>query len=205
MNNTEKLQSKDSVRREKRRNSPETTEFREKIESLLKYAEPDVSYSIKRDLKTKTDMPFYGINIKNEKVKSDKNPLEMVKAYVELLVKYSTIDFSAKLLSELNKQQNQTIRKAAPRRGKKIDRWEHVIPCGFIVKNIVDMIKRSDITNLDKLLFLYAKAGQRGVTYEIDILLRKYNSCMPDGWDWTTDNADPFARHTEFGLSYDEA
>ncbi|SNR68350.1 hypothetical protein [Hymenobacter mucosus] len=203
MNTVNKSQSKSAIRRVERRNSEETADFKEKILLLLKHAEPDVAYSIKRDLKTMVCMPFYGDII--VKVKSNKSKIDMIKAYVELLINHSEIEFTARLLSELSKQQNQVIRKAAPRKGKKLYRWEHVIPCAFVVKRMIDMIRHNNTTTLDKLLFLYAKAGQRPVTHETDILLRKYNSCMPNGWDWTADNVDPFARHTEFGLSYDEA
>src|ERR1700722_1511037 len=114
-----KIQSKASIRREVCRNSPETQAFREEIILLIENAEPDVAYSIKRDLSIMTDMPFY--KQFKKKVKSDKSRHDMIKAYVKLLVDHANLKLAIKLLKALSKNQGQIIRKAVPRIGQRKD------------------------------------------------------------------------------------
>ncbi len=138
-----KTQSDASKKREQRRNSPVIKKFREDILALLEYAEPDVAYSIKRDLSIMTDMPFYKHSYL--KIKSGKSRQEMIKCYAELLIANDDINFVVKLLKELSKNQGQTIRKVAPRFGKKQDIWEHAIPTRFVTNVIIEMIKNKDL------------------------------------------------------------
>ena len=69
----------------------------------------------------------------------------------------------------LNKNQAQTIRKVAPKIGKKSEVWEHAIPANYIVDELIKMIEKRDISNLEKLLDIYEFAGQRGITKVEDL------------------------------------
>jgi hypothetical protein len=54
-----KEQSLASKKREQKRKSPKTLEFKKQINSFLENKTPEVIYAIKRDLACMTSMPFY--------------------------------------------------------------------------------------------------------------------------------------------------
>lgn len=193
-----KKQSAASRYRERVRNHPDTIAFRNQVNEAFKTADPQVEYSVKRDLKTMTSMPFYGITLVRPKMTYSRR--ELVQAYANFLQDYYDIEFSRKLLGWLNRNQNQTIRKAAPRRGPARDVWEHVIPSSVIVSEIISMLEERSLAGLDRLLDLYEEAGQIGVTKTQDELLSVYRASMPDGWNWRQPDADPFARYRAVGI-----
>lgn len=192
------MQSKLSKKREEKRNSPSTQEFRLKILDLIKNIEPEVGYSIMKDLSCMTSMPFY--KNRPEKIKIIKDNSSMLKAYVELLASHHDENFAIKTIKSLNKNQAQLLRKVAPKIGDKKDIWEHAIPTKVIVDEIVRMIKDKDSSMLDQLLSVYQQAGQRALTKDEDKLLSNYKCSMPDGWNWKDKNVDPLARHTIVGI-----
>ena len=192
------MQSELSKKREEKRNSLATQEFRLSILNLVKGAEPEVGYSIMKDLACMTSIPFY--KNRPEKVKIIKDHISMLKAYVQLLINYHDEDFAIKTIKSLNKNQVQLLRKVAPKIGTKKDIWEHAIPAKVIVDEIITMIKSKDLSMLDKLIEVYQEAGQRALTKEEDQLLSNYKSSMPIGWDWKNKNVDPLARHTLVGI-----
>jgi len=194
------MQSELSKKREQKRNTPETQEFRLKILDLVKDAETEVGYSIMKDLACMTNMPFYKNRPKKIKIKKDY--ISMLKAYVKLLINHHDEDFAIKTIRSLNKNQAQLLRKVAPKIGTKKDIWEHAIPAKVIVDEIIIMIKRKDITMLDILLNIYCQAGQRALTKEEDQLLSHYKSSMPDGWDWKDKDVNPLARHAIVGIMH---
>ena len=192
------MQSALSKKREEKRNSPETQEFRLKILDLVHDIEAEVAYSIMKDLACMTSMPFY--KNRPDKVKITKDHASMLKAYVELLASYHDEEFATKTIKSLNKNQAQLLRKVAPKIGTKKDIWEHAVPAKVIVDEIIMMIKNKDLSMLDKLIDVYQKAGQRALTKDEDQLLSNYKSSMPDGWDWREENVNPLARHTIVGI-----
>ncbi len=187
-----------SLKREVKRNSEETISFRSKINYILQSVDEEVAYSIKRDLSVMTDMPFY--KVEKRKVKISRKKDEMIKAYVILLKEIEDKEFALKLLKNLNRNQNQTIRKAAPKYGKKHEVWEHVIPTNVIIQGIIKVLNCEGEENFDKLLALYIKAGQRAISKEQDNKLKKYIDCMPENWQWKTDDVDIFARYNAVGI-----
>lgn len=193
-----KQQSKASKARERLRNHPDTIAFRKKVIEACDNIETQVAYSIQRDLKTMTSMPFYGIPLVKPKMTYSRR--ELVYAYTDFLLFYDDLAFSRKLLGWLNRNQQQTIRKAAPRRGEKFDIWEHVIPSSVIVKEILIMLKQRSLVGLEHLLHIYEIAGQLGVTKEQDARLSVYKASMPKDWDWRDPDVDPFARHHAVGI-----
>lgn len=208
-------QSEKSKKREQKRNSPETHDFRAKIVSFLKAVDADdeTAYSIKRDLSVMTHMEFYGQHIHRLKVKS--YPIEMAIKYVELLNKYNDQKFAEKLLRKLCVQQNQTFRKLAKRSatekrkaeriGKSNGIWEHVIPIKVIMDEIVTMLRSSDLAELRKLLELYSRAGQRFLTKDQNSkLCKQYNASMPARWNWKDEKCDLMARYMEAGIVLEE-
>ncbi len=194
------MQSELSKKREQKRNSPETRKFRGDILNLVKYSDPEVGYSIMKDLACMTSMPFY--KERPEKVKITKDNISLLKACVELLAKYDDKNLSIKTIRHLSKNQSQLLRKVAPKIGIKKDIWEHAIPAKVIVDEIIEMIKSEDISMLDTLLNVYVRAGQRALTKDQDDSLAKYKSCMPSGWDWKDKDVDPLARHTIVGIDH---
>jgi len=194
------MQSMLSKKREEKRNSPETKEFRLKILDLIKDADSEVGYSIMKDLACMTSMPFY--KNRPEKVKITKDHVSMLKSYVELLANYHDEEFSIKTIKSLNANQAQLFRKVAPKVGNKKDIWEHAIPVKVIVDEIIIMIQSKDMSMLDTLIDIYCQAGQRALTKNEDKLLSNYKSSMPNGWDWKDKNVDPLARYTKVGIDH---
>ncbi len=193
-----KEQSIASKKREEKRNSSETLEFRRQINNFLEGKNPEVVYAIKRDLACMTNMPFY----KNRppKIKITFTNKELLAEYMKAFLKHNDKEFIIKLIRWLNKNQAQTIRKIAPKIGRKSEIWEHVIPAKFIVNELVLMINNNDISKLDELIYIYELAGQRGITKDQDLLLYDYRSSMPKDWNWKDKNANPLIRHEIVGI-----
>lgn len=195
------MQSEKSKKRIEQRNSPATQEFKLKIIELLnstKDKDDEVVYSIIKDLSVMTNMPFY--KERPKKIKITKSPREMIKAYVKLLCDHDDKEFAIKVLKNLNKNQAQTLRKAAPRIGSKKEIWEHAIPAKIIVDELIVMIKSKDMSMIDTLLDVYYRAGQRALTKDEDQLLSKYRCSMPEGWNWKDPNVNPLARYSAVGI-----
>lgn len=193
-----KTDSAASKRREKQRNSPETIEFKNKVNEFLKNAKPEIAYAIKRDLACMTNMPFY--KDRPTIVRFKMPSIDLVCEYLEFFNSAEDKEFVISLLKKLSVNQNQTIRKAAPRIGKKGDIWEHAIPTKVIVDELIEMVKSNDLSDMRKLLEIYNQAGQRGLTNEQNLLLSEYRSTMPLGWDWRHKDVDPLARHKFVGI-----
>ncbi|MCA0349545.1 MAG: hypothetical protein LCH35_09830 [Bacteroidetes bacterium] len=191
-----------SLKREQKRNSQETIEFKNKVIEFLKNAKPEIEYAIKRDLAIMTSMPFYKDRPKVVRFKM--KPIDLICEYAELFTTCSDKDFIADLIKKLSINQNQTIRKAAPRIGKKSDIWEHVIPAKIIASELTVMVINNDLSDLRKMLEIYERAGQRGLTKEQNKLLDKYRCSMPSGWDWRLSDINPLARHTEVGIYHED-
>jgi len=68
---------------------------------------------------------------------------------------------------------------------------------------MIEMVLKSDIRDLPRLLKVYELSGQRGITKEQDKLLTDYKSSMPHGWDWRKEDVDPLVRHRIVGIFHD--
>jgi hypothetical protein len=196
-----KEQSLASKKREEKRKSPKTLEFKKQINSFLEDKNPEIIYAIKRDLACMTSMPFY--KDRPEKFKLTLNSKELIIEFMKEFIKHNDKEFIIKLIKSLNKNQAQTIRKIAPKIGKKSEIWEHVIPVKYIVDELIVMIENEDISELEKLLEIYELAGQRGITKEQDLLLSEYRSSMPENWNWREENVNPIIRHEIVGITYE--
>jgi hypothetical protein len=62
------------------------------------------------------------------------------------------------------------------------------------------MIRKKDISELDKLLDVYELAGQRSLTKEQDFKLKEFKTSMPKGWDWRANDVNPLERHHIVGI-----
>lgn len=186
-------QSPASKRREKRRNSLSTVRFRDDIEHLLVNAEPQIAYSMKKDLAAMTDMAFY--KHRPEVIKVEITAKEIIKGYVLVLANANDMELTIKSLRELSKNQSQVLRKAALRYGKAKDIWEHAIPVKVLVGELLKMIDSNCFKDIDRLLDLYEMAGQRPLTKEDDDSLYTMKYSMPEGWDWRAPDVDIFARY----------
>lgn len=195
-----KERSKASLKREEVRKSPKTLAFKKQINEFLSDKDSRVVYGIKRDLACMTNMPFY--KDRPEKIKIDLSYKELLIEYMKAFLNHDDKEFIIKLIKSLNRNQAQTIRKVARRIGEKSELWEHAIPAKFIVDELIEMIERGDLTELSKLLDIYEAAGQRGITKEQNLLLSKYNSSMPENWDWKDENANPLYRHVLVGINH---
>lgn len=196
LNNTQR--SNASKKRELKRNSKSTLIFKSEIEELLDGANSEIAYSMKKDLAAMTNMAFY--KYRPKKIALQLTNKEIVKGYCHLLKNNNDIDFSKKVLMQLNKNQSQTIRKIAKKRGDKKDIWEHVIPVKIIVDEIIKMLENNNLTDIDKLLNLYEKAGQCAVSKSEDKKLNFYKSSMPADWNWRDPNVDIYARYSAVGI-----
>ena len=196
-----KEQSLASKKREEKRRSPKTLEFKRQINSFLEDKNPEIIYAIKRDLACMTSMPFY--KDRPERIKLTLSNKKLIVEFMKAFVKHNDKEFIIKLLRSLNKNQTQTIRKVAPKIGKKSEIWEHVIPAKVIVDELILMIEKEDISELEQLLKIYELAGQRGITKEQDLLLSDYRSSMPENWNWREENVNPIIRHEIVGITYE--
>jgi hypothetical protein len=187
---------------EEKRNKPETKMFKEKIVKLFAKAEKDVTDSIKRDLSAMMHMPFY--KERHGRVQTTKTQPEIIKSYAFLLLEYGQLDFSIKLLKEISRNQKQTFRECAPKFGSARNTpgclWEHAIPTKVIVDEIIKMLTNEKLDELDTLLEVYQRGGQRRITPEEDKLLSKFKASMPDEWDWRAPDVDPLARYKKVGI-----
>ncbi len=188
-----------SIRREQKRNSPETIAFKKKVNALLEYADPVTAYAIKRDLAIMTSMPFY--KDRPKVVKFEREPIDLICDYAKLFITCYDQQFISELIRKLSINQGQTLRKAAPRIGIKKEIWEHVIPAKVIADELIKMVLSRDLSDLPRMLEIYRSAGQRGLTKEENRLLDIFRSSMPVGWDWRHSNVDPFARHKLVGIT----
>ena len=186
------------IRREKKRLSPDTASFRERIEMLLACADPDIACRMRNDLKAMTYMPYY--KIKTGKASKRLTKIDVVKGYATLLIKAKDMEFAKKLLSHLHRNQNQTIRRLAPKIGAANEVWEHAIPSGYFAGEILKMIESGSLVEIDTLVGVYMKAGQRGLSKRQEALLINLKDRMPDGWDWRKPNVDYLARYAAVGL-----
>lgn len=193
--------SKSSLKREEKRKSPKTLKFKKEINEFLEGKRPEVIYGIKRDLACMTSMPFY--KDRPERMKINLNYKELLIEYMKAFVSHEDKGFIIKLIKSLNRNQAQTIRKVAPRIGKKSEIWEHAIPANYIVNELIKMIDNNNISEIDKLLSIYESAGQRGITKEQDLLLSKYKSTMPNDWNWRDKNVNPLYRHEIVGIIHE--
>jgi hypothetical protein len=196
-----KEQSLASKKREEKRKSPKTLDFKRQINSFLEDKNPEIIYAIKRDLACMTSMPFY--KDRPERIKLTLSNKELIVEFMKAFIKHNDKEFIIKLVRSLNKNQAQTIRKIAPKIGKKSEIWEHVIPAKFIVEELIVMIEKEDISELQQLLKIYELAGQRGITKEQDLLLSDYRSSMPENWNWREENVNPIIRHEIVGITYE--
>lgn len=188
-----------SLKRESKRTSVETEQFKNKLCFLLENAKPEVAYRIKCDLAIQNDMPFY--NDRPKRIKGKRIPSrEYLREILFFLIQCEDKDFVKILLKKLSVNQGQIIRKLAPRIGQRKDIWEHAIPAKVIVIELFEMVLKDDLTELDKLLDVYASAGQRGLSKEQDLLLKEYKASMPEEWDWRKSDVDPLARHNKLGI-----
>ncbi len=190
-----------SLKREEKRKSPKTLQFKKEINRFLEGKRPEVIYAIKRDLACMTSMPFY--KDRPEKTKINLTHKELIVEYMKAFVTYEDKAFIIKLIKSLNRNQAQTIRKIAPKIGKKSEIWEHVIPASSVANELIKMIDNNDISEIDKLLSIYEAAGQRGITKEQDLLLSKYKSTMPNDWNWRDKNVNPLFRHEIVGIKHE--
>jgi len=188
-----------SLRRERRRLSPENQAFRKQLECLMisHHLPERIAYVMKQDLKKMTDMLYYGMNVKSPHKGGRIELLEVLKEYVQFLLRVNDLGFASRLLRLLNRQQTQVLRRFAPRIGQKCDVWDHVIPTSYVVAQILEMLSSKNTDDLEILLELYAKAGQRGISKEEDAMLNSHGlrDAMPNGWSWRNKNADIFARY----------
>lgn len=202
--------------------SPENQAFREQLELHFKQQQlpGKFAYAMKQDLKKRPDMLYYkmpdprmtalpdsrwsvALHLLPVPRMSRRPDLKTVLIeYAQFLIGIKDMTFSATLLRMLNRQQNQTLRRVAPRIGKKKDVWDHVIPAGYIVSEILRMVEALSIDGLERLLDLYAQAGQRAITIEEYAKLNAsgLRNAMPHGWDWRSEDADPFARYKSAGV-----
>ncbi len=190
-----------SIKREEKRNHPETIYFKERVNAFLKNAKPEIEYAIKRDLATMTSMPFYKDRPKI--VKFNMAPIDLICEYANLFITCDDKNFITELIKRLSVNQYQTIRKAAPKFGKKKDIWEHAIPAKVIVEELTTMVLNKDLTALRRMLEIYQLAGQRSLTKEQNKLLDQYRSSMPPEWDWRLESVNPLARHTAVGIIHE--
>lgn len=196
-----KEQSLASRKREEKRESHKTLEFKKQINAFLDNKDSEVIYAIKRDLACMTSMPFY--KDRPKRMKLTLNNKELLVEIMKAFIKYNDKEFTIELIKSLNKNQAQTIRKVAPKIGKKSEIWEHVIPVKYIVDELILMIRNEDIFELEKLLNIYESAGQRGITREQDLLLSEYRSSMPENWNWRETIVNPMIRHEMVGIKHE--
>lgn len=177
----------------------EVNDFKAKLNKLLENANPEIVYRIKCDLAIQTNMPFYKDRPTKGKVRRIK-PRESLRQMLLFFLECHDKEFISLLLKKLSVNQGQIIRKVAPRIGSKSDIWDHAIPVKYIVEELIKMVIKNDLSELDKLLEIYILAGQRGITKEQDLLLKDMKSSMPVNWDWRQADVDPLARHRRVGI-----
>lgn len=194
-----------------KRKSDEVQNFKEEIETFFKKANvpPEIQYKIRVDLSKKMDMPYY--KEKKQCIKSNISCVEIAKKYIEYLIEYGNFeygnyDFSEKLINELTKHQQQTLRKIHPRnkeqkRGKKYlgkgSIWEHPIPTNYSKQRILEYIKDKNLKKAKDFIDYLSSVPQIALSKEEDKLVNeKFKDSMPEGWHWEEiGKNDPFARY----------
>ena len=191
--------TKASIRRETKRMSPENQDFRIQLELLIQEHQlPElVAYVMKQDLKKMTDMLYYGMELQRPQTYARPALREVLVQYAQFLLKVNNLQFASALLRMLNRQQNQVLRRFAPRLGSKKDVWDHVIPTSFVVSEIICMLNAKKMDDLELILDLYFRAGQRGITKNEDARLNSLGlrDTMPPNWNWRAVEPDVFARY----------
>jgi hypothetical protein len=176
--------------------------FRQEVLHLLRNADADVAYSIKKDLSTQIRHPFYKESLHKIPCRNDQ---DMLIAYANLLAKAQDISFLRKLVGRLSSQQSCLVRRFAKRIGPKAGSnqvMEHTIPVKYVTESILHMIATDTLRELPTLLALYRKGGQRAVDLMDDQTLTRLGlrQKMPEGWCWTDNKADYLARYRQSGI-----
>ncbi len=215
----------------KKRNSEEVQNFKEEIETFFKKANvpPEIQYKIRVDLSKKMDMPYYKVNkhciksniscvgypcVKNAKKYSC---VEIAKKYIEYLINYGIDKFSEKLINELTKHQQQTLRKIHPctkkqkTRKKRLEEegidsvWEHPIPSNYSKQLILSYIKDKNQNSAFKFINYLSNVSQIALSKEEDKLVNEqFKDSMPEGWNWEEVGKNyPFARYKAANIPED--
>jgi hypothetical protein len=200
--NNKKGRTKITERMHRERISPTGCRFRQKVLHLLRQADADVAYSIKKDLSTQIRHPFYKESLRKIPCRNDR---DMFIAYANLLAKAQDISFLRKLVGRLSSQQSCLVRRFAKRIGPKAGSnqvMEHTIPVKYVTESILGMIATDTLHELTGLLELYRRGGQRAVDRMDDQTLTRLGlrQKMPEGWCWTDNEADYLARYRQSGI-----
>ncbi|MBI3714063.1 MAG: hypothetical protein HY253_14035 [Burkholderiales bacterium] len=203
--------SKASLAREAKRNSPETRQFRNEIEHFLHVtnAEPNIAYFLRQDLKKMTDMAYYGMDIGHRTFSL--KPTEIAIEYCNLLANFGTIEFTRKILKEISRQQNQTLRKLFLRPpdqiakalslGTKNGYWEHPIPLKFVRTELEKLI-HCDLKKAHAFIDILQCVNQIFLSKEQNAVLNAvHKDSMPDGWKWDVPDSDLYIRYKVLDLN----
>lgn len=165
---------------------------------------PEISYKICVDLAKKMDMPFY----KEKKIGTPSriSCVEIAKKYIEYLIEYGNYDFSEKLINELTKHQQQTLRKIHPRnkeqkrKKKYLEKgsiWEHPIPTNYSKQRILEYIKDGNLDKAKAFIDYLSKVPQIALSKDNDRSVNAdWKDSMPEWWNWEEiGKNDPFARY----------
>lgn len=197
----------------KKHDSPETAEFRNRIENFIKECNIDSEnqYHLKNNLSLIIRLPYY-CKSKGTRPKGHYNHSKIMLDFCRYLIQYNDSEFTELLLTDLSVQQNQSLRKIAKQRKdlKKISSsegiWEHIIPVKVVRDKLVEIINSKNepvdkIKEIEHILKLYSKAGQIHITKEDDKKLKNsnYNESMPSDWDWTEEKI--FSRYVKSGIN----
>lgn len=189
-----------------KRKSPEVKKFKEKIETFFKEAKvpSEIQYKIRVDLSKKMDMPYY--KEKKKCIKSNISCVEIAKKYIEYLIEYGNYEFSEKLINELTKHQQQTLRKIHPRnkeqkrKKKYLEKgsiWEHPIPTNYSKQRILEYIKDGNLDKAKAFIDYLSKVPQIALSKDNDRSVNAdWKDSMPEWWNWEEiGKNDPFARY----------
>jgi hypothetical protein len=195
-----------------KRKSEEVQNFKEEIETFFKKANvpPEIQYKIRVDLSKKMDMPYYKVN--KHCIKSNISCVEIAKKYIEYLIEYEYLIkdgkyvFSEKLINELTKHQQQTLRKIHPRnkeqkRKKKYlgkgSIWEHPIPTNYSKQRILEYIKDGNLDKAKAFIEYLSKVPQIALSKDNDRSVNAdWKDSMPEWWNWEEiGKNDQFARY----------
>lgn len=200
------MSTNSTKRMNKKRISEEVQNFKEKVLDFFDKANvsPEIRYKICVDLAKKMDMPFY----KEKKIgtQSRISCVDRAKEYVRLLIEYDDFSFSEKLINELTKQQQQTLRKIHPRTKEQKTRkeilgkdsvWEHPIPTNYSKQLILSYIRNKNQDSALKFIDYLSKVPQIALSKDEDKTVNeKFKDSMPEGWHWEEiGKNDQFARY----------
>lgn len=101
----------------KKHDSPETAEFRNRIENFIKECNinSENQYHLKNNLSLIIRLPYYGKS-KGTRPKGRYNHLKIMLDFCRYLIQYNDSEFTELLLTDLSVQQNQSLRKIAKQR-----------------------------------------------------------------------------------------